>query len=95
MKTILVFFSIFTVSICSAHITNDYPFKTFLDSYNNLYIAGYEKNKTHPQIKIQKIINPNNSGDPWTTIIPNQFGAIALIVLLVFWWACVGRFRIC
>ena len=62
MKTILVFFSIFTVSICSAHITNDYPFKTFLDSYNNLYIAGYEKNKTHQQIKIQKIINPNNSG---------------------------------
>jgi hypothetical protein len=83
MKTILVFFSIFTVSICSAHITNDYPFKTFLDSYNNLYIAGYEKNKTHQQIKIQKIINPNNSGDPWTTIIPNQFGNDIAIDIIV------------
>ena len=73
-KIIIASILLFTFSICKSQIISDYPFKTYLDKFNNLYLTGYENTGINNNIKIQKIVNPNNSGDSWTLVIPNLNG---------------------
>jgi len=54
MKTIILSLSIFLLFVNSStsQITNDYPFKTHLDSANNLYITGNKYNSVTGSIDI-------------------------------------------
>ncbi|MEO7356166.1 MAG: hypothetical protein ABIY50_01470 [Ignavibacteria bacterium] len=54
MKTIIILFGIFFLNIntSSSQITNDYPFKTYLDSANNLYVTGNAYNEATESIDI-------------------------------------------
>lgn len=75
MKTLILFFLIlifYKNSECQ--IFQDYPFKTFLDADNNLYVTGNEFNVNTKDIFIRKISQSTNSGDSWKTQIPNPFG---------------------
>ena len=76
MKTFIVIFLelILVKTICFAQIMEDYPFKTYLDSVNNLYSTGYEYNSGTKDIFIRKISNSTNSGDSWTYILSNPSG---------------------
>ena len=54
MKTIIIFFGIFFLYLntSNSQITNDYPFKTYLDSANNLYITGNAYNDATASVDI-------------------------------------------
>ncbi len=56
MKTLipLFVFLIVFLSECKSQVTQDYPFKTYLDSANNLYTAGFTTNKGQKDIFVQK-----------------------------------------
>lgn len=71
---ITAIFILITNSYCFSQIINDYPFKTFLDADNNLYVTGNEFNLNSKDIFIRKISQSTNSGDSWKTQIPNPFG---------------------
>jgi len=75
MKTIIIIIGILLInSFCDAQISDDYPFKTFLDTANNLYTTGYEHNLGTRDIIIQKISRSTNTGDSWSYIITNNEG---------------------
>ena len=76
MKTIFIIhlFLLSIASICNAQISEDYPFKTYLDTANNLYTTGYENNYGTKDIFIQKISSSSNSGDSWKYNYLSPFG---------------------
>ncbi|MBK8980989.1 MAG: hypothetical protein IPM38_01425 [Ignavibacteria bacterium] len=62
MKKLIMFLVV--IAICkttNGQITNDYPFRTYLDSVNNLYITGYLKNNNKNNISYQKYNLDGNS----------------------------------
>jgi len=75
MKTIhfLIFMSLFLNS-GNAHLTNDYPFSTHLDSINNLYVTGNKYNLASNSIDI--LFEKYNSGGDRLIyeLILNSFG---------------------
>ena len=75
MKTlILLLFTFSNFSNSYSQTIQNYPFKTYLDNFNNLYITGFEQFKNNKEFKIQKIVNPLNTGESWTKIITNLSG---------------------
>ncbi|MDQ3020783.1 MAG: hypothetical protein M3R36_09470 [Bacteroidota bacterium] len=73
-NTILLALFILTNSICKSQITPDYPFKTYLDSANNLYVTGYQLQGNTNEIYTAKY-PPNNDPNPyWERTYPNPFG---------------------
>ena len=74
IEYVILAFLILTNCKCFSQITTDYPFKTYLDSTNNLYITGNKINELTNSIDIltEKY---NSSGDLiWTDCFPNLFG---------------------
>ena len=74
MKKIIIIGILFISSFCDAQISDDYPFKTFLDSENCLYTTGYEYNLGTRDIIIKKISHSTNLGDSWTFLFTNNAG---------------------
>ena len=76
MRTIIVLLFIYLTSSCSAQITIDYPYKTFLDTANNIYVTGfqYSENTINTNdIYIAKF--PPNNGNPyWERKYPSYLG---------------------
>ena len=63
MKKLILFLNVIVLVLCNsanAQITNDYPFKTFLDSINNLYVSGSKFNPGTNSLDI--IYEKYNSG---------------------------------
>jgi hypothetical protein len=56
-KLIFTICLILNFSIIQSQIIEDYPFKTFLDEYNNLYTAGIISSNGQKDIYIQKFYN--------------------------------------
>ena len=60
MKTLIFILLIlnFVTPICTAQLTNDYPFKTYLDKNNKLYVVGNKLNQSNGtyDILIEKYI---------------------------------------
>ncbi len=73
MKTLIfLLISIFFMhSISESQITEEYPFKTYLDSSNNLYTAGYLENNGQRDIYVQKYSGQNQL---WDRLFSNPFG---------------------
>jgi hypothetical protein len=76
MKTITILSTllILTSSICNSQIAIDYPFKTYLDSANNLYVAGYEQRGNTKDIYTAKFPPAPNSNPIWFKYYENSFG---------------------
>lgn len=54
-KIILLFILIFGINSIHAQLTYDYPFKTYVDSVNNLYVTGFKVTNNESSILIQKL----------------------------------------
>ena len=85
MKTfnLIFLFFLFVSNSVISQITNDYPFKTFLDDNNNLYVAG---DKYNIQSKTMDIIYEkyDNVGNQfWSNFYINPFGSDKGIDLIV------------
>ena len=40
----IIFCALISIQISFAQLPSDYPFKTYLDEQNNLYLTGYDNN---------------------------------------------------
>ncbi|MEZ4824336.1 MAG: hypothetical protein R2942_18840 [Ignavibacteria bacterium] len=61
-------------SISQSQIIQDYPFKTYLDNDNNLYITGNEQIGNSKDIFITKYPINDPLSYEWKTQIPNIYG---------------------
>lgn len=75
MKTKLLFtvFLLSAVSVCDSQITQDYPFKTYLDNDNNLYVVGYKHIGSTKDILIVKY-PPGGQTFLWEETYANTHG---------------------
>ena len=75
MKTLfLVLLSLSSFAVCKGQITSDYPFKTFLDKDNNLYVTGYEPSGNTNDIYIAKYPPTNSTTYLWKYLLLNTNG---------------------
>ncbi len=73
-NTILLALFILTNSICKSQITSDYPFKTYLDSSNNLYVTGNKFNIATNSIDILIEKYDYQLNQLWSRYFPNPYG---------------------
>jgi len=75
-KTLVILFILGGFCKINGQILQDYPFKTFLDIENNLFVTGYElnPNTNTKDVFIRRISQSTNTGDSWEKIIPNSAG---------------------
>lgn len=75
MKTLIILITVylFFYSSANSQITNDYPFKTYLDSADNLYVTGNIFNYTNNTFDIY-IGKFRGSNKIWDNLFPNPFG---------------------
>ena len=67
MKTFIYIISglLFTSSFCFSQISDDYPFKTYLDSSNNIFVAGYKQIGNSHDIHIAKYPSDTSQNPSW------------------------------
>ncbi|MDQ3020032.1 MAG: hypothetical protein M3R36_05615 [Bacteroidota bacterium] len=76
MKTIILQLALLLIlsSICNSQITHDYPFKTYLDSANNIYVTGYRQQDNTKDIYTAKFPPSNEPSPYWERTYSNPFG---------------------
>ncbi|MDQ3020741.1 MAG: hypothetical protein M3R36_09240, partial [Bacteroidota bacterium] len=76
MKTIIIFSTLLIIlnPFCKAQIIQDYPFKTYLDSENNLYVTGYQQQGNTKDVYTAKYPPIPNSNPIWFNTHFNPFG---------------------
>ncbi|HMQ70787.1 MAG TPA: hypothetical protein PKC58_17560, partial [Ignavibacteria bacterium] len=84
MKTIIfTLTNLFLVySLSYSQFVSDYPFKTYLDEENSLYITGFEFNGKTNDIFIQKKSRSTSSGASWKRNIENPDGNDAALDII-------------
>ena len=76
MKTIIITILgvFFTFSYSNAQLSDDYPFKTHLDSENNIYVAGYSQIGNSKDIYIAKYPSDTSQNPSWSYTYYNPNG---------------------
>ena len=57
-----------------AQISEDYPFKTYLDSVNNIYVTGYEPNGNSNDVYVAKYPSDTSQNPSWSYKYINPIG---------------------
>ncbi|HMS34654.1 MAG TPA: T9SS type A sorting domain-containing protein [Ignavibacteria bacterium] len=73
----IISISIFTflvLSICNAQILEDYPFKTYLDSADNIYVTGFKQIGMTKELFTAKYPPNENSPALWSRVYENPNG---------------------
>jgi len=76
MKTFIyiIFGLLYSSSFCYSQISEDYPFKTYLDSANNLYVAGFKEIGNTKEIYIAKYPPSLNPTPFWSYYLNSPDG---------------------